>query len=467
MARKIIIASSGLVFVVCIGLIVFTFSAAALTIDPAQIESARQNVITLIESGRYKSAQEQLDLLVADFNEEPGLAQVLFAAGERFYWARRYAETKDTFGLLKKRFSCSTFAQQAGLWLARVDACTLIQQGKDAEAIETIDKMMTDYAGDAGLAEAAYWISKEFEWAKGNAEDRATRYEIPTALYQRISRQFAGSPRAAEAELDHKRLTHRTKIFTLMGDGDQNAVDNAIEVMEADFKDRPDIILEQLYWTGREYELYPDGINRAKFFYERIAVEFPNIPDEADAATKDAVRAAIEIEQRTNKKGEVQETIARLQHRLQGTPRLAPALYWMGLAYQEWAGKLQTSQSSDTTEYLDKAIELYRETRGLTSDSALTAATYYAEGDCYTALGQYRLAIQSYKTAVELQPDYKNACICHLRIAACYEKLVQFDKVSRSEGREQIIGACNTIITNYPGCSVSAEARKMLVRWEN
>ncbi len=41
MAKKIIIASSSLGCLVCIGLIIFALAATAVTIDPAQFESAK------------------------------------------------------------------------------------------------------------------------------------------------------------------------------------------------------------------------------------------------------------------------------------------------------------------------------------------------------------------------------------------------------------------------------------------
>jgi TolA-binding protein len=241
----------------------------------AALTSARVGILSLIEEGSYSLAEQELDLVIADFDSHPDLPDTLFAAAERFGWHRRHQEAKAVFERLIQDYPASAAAGQCGLWLARVNACSLIAANKDTEAAAAIDKLIADFDDNPQLADTLYWITKEYEWTKGNVEDRTTRYDTPTNLYQRLTQQFTGTKQTADAEWDYKRITHRTKIFTLMGQDDQNAVDAAIAAMTADFTARPELVSE-LYWCAREYEEYTAKYSLSKAMYERLATEFPD-----------------------------------------------------------------------------------------------------------------------------------------------------------------------------------------------
>ncbi|MBA7648321.1 Cell division coordinator CpoB [subsurface metagenome] len=52
----------------------------------SQMGVAEINVLSLIDSGNDTAAQEALDNLIADFNDHPGLPEVVFVVGEQYYY---------------------------------------------------------------------------------------------------------------------------------------------------------------------------------------------------------------------------------------------------------------------------------------------------------------------------------------------------------------------------------------------
>jgi hypothetical protein len=141
------------------------------------------------------------------------------------------------------------------LWSAKTGLCVLIysRRATDAEIITAIDKMINDFADEAGLPWAVYWVSKEYEWTKGTTLSRAQWYNAPNSVYRQIMQKFSDTPFGQQAELDQKRLNHRMKIFNLMKEQDSNAIDAAIEEMVADLNWSPETAGE-LYWIACGFE---------------------------------------------------------------------------------------------------------------------------------------------------------------------------------------------------------------------
>ncbi len=248
----------------------------------AQVGLARLDVLNLIAEKKWSLAQQQVELMAADFNNEPDLAVSLFHIGKEYTWQHRYSEAKETFGLLLKQPLNNSFSQEAKLWFARAEVCSLIGQAKDEEVVTSTDKLISDFEGAAGLPEAIYWISKEYEWEKSAGENRTGWYDAPNSIFQRLTQQFGNSSFGIDAEWDQKRLTHRMKIFKLMQEPNQSNTDAAIEAMIADLIDRPEISTE-LLWIAWGYEEQPGKDAQANKLYKRIITEYPESDEVKDA----------------------------------------------------------------------------------------------------------------------------------------------------------------------------------------
>ncbi len=425
----------------------------------AQLGLARLEILSLIEGGKYSSAQQQTDLMVADFREELNLPVALFHIGQEFGWKGQFDKSKEVFDRLADRFPNSSVAQQAKLWSARANICALIEQGKDEQALAAIDKLISDFKNDAGLPEAAHWVSKEFEWVKGRAvEEGATRFDAPKRIYQRLAKEFDDSSYGQQAESDYKRLTHRIKIFTLMDEANYKGVDTAIEQMAADFAGRPEIIASELCWIASEYEKHPDKADKASAMWERVAVEFPE-SSEFSGAVSGAVRMAIEAEVRTDAKSEADDVVGRLREQLRGTPRLASALYLAGEAHRVQAGiyeQLKADPASAKT-HLEKAAQLYGEVIRLAGESDQAMQAYLRLGRCYSRLQRSSDALNCYKKIRETWPGSQFEPDCLEGIGICYEELGKQGLVSSSEADYESEQAYKELVEKYPDRPQSTE----------
>ena len=207
----------------------------------ARMGLARLDVLNLITEKKWSLAEQKVESMAVDFNSEPDLAVALFHIGKEFTWQHQYSEAKETFDILLKQPLNNSFLQEAKLWSARANVCSLIGKADDSEVIAATDKLLSDFASDAGLAEAVYWISREYEWKKSAGEDRAGWYDAPNSVFQRLIQKFGYTSFGQDAEWDQKRLTHRMKIFKLMQEPNQSAMDAAIEAMIIDLKDRTEV----------------------------------------------------------------------------------------------------------------------------------------------------------------------------------------------------------------------------------
>ncbi len=386
--------------------------------NKARLGVARVNVLSLIEQGSYSLAEQELDLLIADFNPSPDLPDTLYAVGERFGWTRRYVEAKDIFDRVIADYPQSSVVDNASFYAARMNACALISAGKDAEAVAAIDRFIADHNDNPQLADALYWITQEYEWTKGTVEDRTTRYDTPTTLYGRLMQQFGDSSLGRKAAMDQKRLSHRTKIFTLMGSAEQNDIDTAIAAMVAEFNGQPALVSE-LYWCGREYEEYPAKYPQSKAMYERIITEFPKSV-EANQARLDVRRMDIHILIEEGDYETAEVAIEAFVGDFNEHSYAGESLRRVARQYYE------TGLSSPTLDKpnIARAIGAWqRIIDRLPVSFPSTAAANYFIGDAYDVLGQCRTGIPYLERVVTQWPDYQYARRAESLLVRCRDKV--------------------------------------------
>ena len=385
-------------------------SADSSSVVKSHLGLARVEILELIGEKKFSLAQEKLDSMIVDFNDEPNLPTALFQAGQEFCWQHRYSESKDAFDHIKN-LPDNSFTQQAKLWSARANVCSLIGYAKDEDIIAGIDKLISDFEGDPGLAEAVQWIGKEYEWTKGTVaiEDRTGWYDNPNSVYQKLMQQFSSTSYGQQAEWDQKRLTHRMKIFKLIKEPNQAATDAAIETMVAEFKGRPEVAGE-LRWVAWGYEEQPDKGPQAKQIYKRIIREYPGAV-EANEAVLDIRRLDI---WNTLDSGEANSADALLdefiadfnQHPYAGAAmgRIAMNCY---MAAMELNSKGKPEQAK---QHFERAIRVWKrviEELPVSSFSAPDA--WFFSGVCYSRLGLSDDAVRCYKEVSEKWPEYRFA----------------------------------------------------------
>ncbi len=433
----------------------------------ARLGLARLEVLELIGQKEYAEANQRIDVMTADFQDEPDLATALFHIGQDFFWQRFYGEAKDAFDRGVEMFPYSPASEEMQLWSAKAGVCALIygRRATDKEIITEIDKLINDFNVVSGLPEAVYWIGKEYEWTNGTHINRAGWYDAPNSAYQRLMQEFGDTPYGQQAEWDQKRLNHRMKIFNLMSasadkkEPDQNAVDAAIEEMVADLQGRPETAGE-LYWIACGYEEKDDEANNkgaeAMRTYERIVQDFPE-SKEADKAVLDIQKRIITdsiIAGDINGAEVLMDEFAEVfkDHPYAGTclGRVAIGEFKRGYKLKE------TGQIDNAKQHFEEAVKIFE--RIITNNLKVEADDGYL---CYylaathQQLKQWEQAIQNYQKVADDYPNFEYVCGAEAGVGWCYEAMVRAGAITKEQANPAIEQAYTTVLSKYPDCYIA------------
>jgi tetratricopeptide (TPR) repeat protein len=415
------------------------------------------NALAFIEDKDYSRAKGQVDSMIADFNNQSDLPPMLFRIGQEFSWRHRYTEAEDIFDYAAGKSSDTSLSRQAKLWLARANVCSLIGKSSDSAVVAAIDKLMSDFAGDAGLADAVYWISKEYEWKKGTTINRVGWYDTPNSVYQKIMQEFGDTPYGGEAQWDQKRLAHRMKIFKLMQEPNQNATEAAIEAMATDLKGRPELASE-LYWVACGYEEHPDKMSQAKQIYERVVKDCPG--------TDEAGRAALDIRRRilcdVLDSGDINSAYTLLDNFIADFKQNYYAGDCLGRVvigcYKRSVELREQKQPEKAMRYREVSANIWQKLpKANLQWGADTAYLYLYVGANYLELRRWEDVIENFQKLIEDYPDFEHACSAQTAMSYCYEKLRDSGGLPKEGVNPILEDTYKAILTNYPGCYATKE----------
>jgi len=438
--------------------------------DKARLGTEAMEILELIRSKSYSTAKQRTDSLLTDFSSNEDLAKTLFRIGRDFCWQRQYPESKDAFDGLIERFPNNSLSQQARLWSAKAQVCALIRhtrpvsqggsgQATDEQALAAIDELIKDFEEDAGLTEAVYWISKEYEWSKWTPDGESSysaRYDTPKKIYQRLVKEFGGTSYGQQADWDSKRMTYRTKILTLMEKGDWKETEAEIERMIAEFSGRSEISSE-LYRIAIWLEQH-EQYEQARQIYERIITDYPESFD-AGESVYDVIRLATENEDNENESAAIELLAEKIKNQVTQPHRRALALYVLskGCSRQARACEKLNNDIVSAKKYSEKAKQLYGEVVSLTKDTAQTAEDYYRLAECYRELEKFTDAISCYKKIPKTWPGSSHEAQCLEGIGKCYEELAKAGLVNKKEADNEIEQAYKELAEKYPDRQGSTE----------
>jgi TolA-binding protein len=424
----------------------------------AKIAIVAVNALSLIEDKKTSLAKEQMQLMITDFNDQPDLYPILFRIGQEFSWRHSFNEAQIAFDEIAAKTQDTSLSKQAKLWSARSGICSLISKSNDSAIIASIDKLLNDFAGDSGLPEAVYWISKEYEWKKGKTLNRSDWYSSPNSVYQTIMQQFGNSPYGAQAELDQKRLSYRMQIFKLMQEPNQIATDAAIEALVADFNGRPELPGE-LYWIACGYEEKPDKLQQAKQMYAQIIRECPNTTESSNAVLD--VRR-LDIWDALNA-GDVNASQILMDNFIADFGQNLYAGDCLGRvminAYKGGMELKKDNQADKAEQYFLGAEDVFqRMAANNLQDGSDAVYIYYYAACNQQQLKQWNNALKNYQKVVDNWPEFEQDQNIQSKIALCYEKLVSSGQILEEQANPLIEQSYRDIINKYPYSSLSTDA---------
>jgi len=206
--------------------------------NKASVGISRAEILELLESKSYWPAEQEVKKLIADFSGDAELPGSLRDIAERYRWVKKYDEAEKLFTLADELEAGASQEQtEPDVRAQYATILALLQRGKTDEGFETIDGLIANSGGDPNVAEGLYWIAKEREWVLG--------LDDANSIYERILKDFPGSPQATRARLGIQRV----KVGGLIEAGDFSAAEVGLDGLAADFNEHADL-RESLYWMS-------------------------------------------------------------------------------------------------------------------------------------------------------------------------------------------------------------------------
>ena len=245
--------------IVLIGLL-FSLAADA----SADIEQAKQNVLSLVMKGSYAQARTQTNKLVTDFPADPCLQDALYLIARQYELSDRYEGAKEVYQKMLQNTPGDNWAGKANLGIARTDVLFLIMS-KSSQAGEAFNKLVADFKDNPDFTDTLYYAGRRYEWAD--------KYEDAKNVYSRMLEDNSDASWTGKAKLSLARAT----ILSLVMSGNYSGAREAFDKLAAEnfsgHEDWPDT----LYWIAERYQ-WAGRYEEAKDFYQKVIQDCPGSP---------------------------------------------------------------------------------------------------------------------------------------------------------------------------------------------
>ncbi|MHC4643152.1 MAG: LamG-like jellyroll fold domain-containing protein [Planctomycetota bacterium] len=242
----------------------------------AELYLARRDIMTLIKSKDFTTAQEELDSLISDFNDHPDYAESLCAIAQSYEWPRKFEKAESLYERAAQLDPQNPHVIKAQFNARKLHIFSLIKSEKYTEAHAAIDEFTTDFDNHPALPGILYWIAKDFEAAK--------EYEEAKRMYQQVAWQYPKSSHAANALMEASQMD----VLSSIESGNDTMVQESLDNLIADFNEHTDLPIAILEIGERYYNIALHNKNKgltaeseenlleAIAIWERIITELPS-----------------------------------------------------------------------------------------------------------------------------------------------------------------------------------------------
>ncbi|MGB2809954.1 MAG: tetratricopeptide repeat protein, partial [Sedimentisphaerales bacterium] len=148
----------------------------------SQMGVAEVNVFSLIDFGNDTAAQEALDILIADFNDQPELPQTLLSISEQYFYRHNYKRATELWELMLSKYPGSSVIDEILYPLA-----TCYERLKDhPNAIKYFTKLVEQYPNGQYAYRAPYKMALIYR--------RQEQYDQAIFWFQRQRQLYSKEP---------------------------------------------------------------------------------------------------------------------------------------------------------------------------------------------------------------------------------------------------------------------------------
>ena len=128
----------------------------------ARFDGPEINIFYLIASKKYTEAQEEIDILTADFPKYPGLPGSLYCFAKRLDAAGQYEQARNIYQQVAWQHPKDPHATKALIQVSKVDALYLIESGDDNAVHKVLDNLIADFTDNPDLPEIVFEIGEKY-----------------------------------------------------------------------------------------------------------------------------------------------------------------------------------------------------------------------------------------------------------------------------------------------------------------
>ena len=395
-------------------------------------ESQVELVITDIAMGNYQNAEDKTQELLTDFAEDERLAECVVTIAKKFLNAKKYVKAHDLYDYAINSWPATQYAFRSQVGLVISD----IALGNDPNAEDGTQRLLTDYAGDVRLANAARRIADGFQDA-GKFQQARDVYEYAVVNWP-------------DAENVFRTRTGLAMSSIKLGD-EQSSVDAVDDLLLNHIDDKriaKSVCQVAIHYSRRGKELYARQVYRD--FLDNWSN--PDLEIWARAIEINAADTAADP-----------NAIDWLIADFSGDGRLAEVASCISERFYNKAFDFERKGSSgQAREYFQRAAESWETIVDLPWNPNKTSQACQLVADCYRRLGQHEKALAFYLHIVETWPDCKRVWHAQYLIGCSYERLKKGGVVPKKEADAIIEAAYTQLLDAYPDCPAAKAASSWL-----
>ena len=445
MVKKVLLLSS-----VLFGLLFFEMAAECFADTSDQLEQAKTDVISLINSGDDTAVQAAIVRLTTDFAKDTGLPEALYYIAGTYAWSGKFDKAGVIYQDIITDHPGTDYAPKAQMDTLWMNALSSIDSGNETAAQAAIAQLTADFAGSPRLPESLYHIAKKYGWSG--------RREEAKSLYQKIITDYAGTSQALEAQMDILWVNAMSSIES--EPSDKVAAQAAIGKLTTGFSTNPRLP-ELLYHTAKAYG-WSGQYEEAKKLYQRIIQQYPNSLY-AGKAQLDTAMMDFWPSIKSGNDSQVQAAIDKLTADFAGHPDLPDAMSRTAEQYYMKASQLQHEGLTDKSkDCFQKAATIWETVINEHPSFIEIPKVCCWAGDCYRKLGKYEKSIVCYQKVADDYPGYGMAWNALFLVGRNYENLKKSGAISKSEADSKTRAAYKQLLERYPDCKAAKIARRRL-----
>lgn len=232
------------------------FLSASNICSAADLKLAQQNIFSLMDAGDYAGAESQVNQMMDEFSGDKDTPVAIYWIVRRYEWSSRFEEANRIYEKIIRAYPKSSYASQAQIGIARIDAISFIMSQDYDHAEQSIDKLVADFHQHPDFPETLYLIAERYEWLN--------KFDEEKNIYYRTVNKY---PRSLD--INNIRLAiARADVLSLIYSQRHSDAQTAIDKLFVDFAGCPDLPMVVTI-AGEKY--YKEGLSNEKEGRVRLA----------------------------------------------------------------------------------------------------------------------------------------------------------------------------------------------------